>query len=247
MYPILTHSVIHSTNAPRNPKVPFDGCAMDCIGPLPSTSKGNRHTLMFICLLTLYLIMVLLESKTVDEVSMASIKEILPKTSCSKFILQDNGTEFKNDQLMSVFNPLGIKCIYSNHYYPQGNGRIENVHNSLKLTKANFIYGNSLEWNDALPLSTYCYNVAPSVDDSESPYYLVHGHDPLEGRLNNIQNYCRYMGNQPRKLAVKELWKLWKFHATLLVENRMAEPAANKKITSALDIRIDQFVLMKNH
>ena len=64
-----------------------------------------------------------------DEVSMAYIKEILPKTSCSKLILQDNGTEFKNEQLMSVINTFGIKHIYSNPYYPQGNGRIENVHN----------------------------------------------------------------------------------------------------------------------
>ena len=109
-------------------RVPFAGCAMDCIGPLPATSKGNRHALTFICLLPSYLIMVPLKSKTVDEVSMTNIKEILPKTPCSKFILQDNAMEFKNDQLMSVFNALGIKCIYSNPYYPQGNGRIENVH-----------------------------------------------------------------------------------------------------------------------
>ena len=66
-----------------------------------------------------------------DEVSVAYIKEILLKTLCSKFILQDNGTEFKNDQLMSLFDTLGIKHIYSNPYYPQGNGRIENVHNFL--------------------------------------------------------------------------------------------------------------------
>ena len=39
-----------------------------------------------------------------DEVSMAYIKEILPKTLCPKFILQDNGTKFKNEQLMSVFD-----------------------------------------------------------------------------------------------------------------------------------------------
>ena len=119
------------------PKVPFTGCAMDCIGLLPATSKGNRHALMFICLLTSYLIAVPLKRKTVDEVSMAYIKEILPKTSCSKFILQDNGTEFKNDQLMSVFDTLGIKHSYSNPYYPQGNKRIENVHNFLKCTIAN--------------------------------------------------------------------------------------------------------------
>ena len=64
-------------------KVPFAGCAMDCIGSLPATSKGNSHALTFICLLTSYLIVVPLKSKMVDEVSMAYIKEILPKTSCS--------------------------------------------------------------------------------------------------------------------------------------------------------------------
>ena len=63
------------------PRVPFTGCAMDCVGPLPATSKGNKHALMFICLLTLYLIMVPLKSKTVDEVSMVYIKEILVKIS----------------------------------------------------------------------------------------------------------------------------------------------------------------------
>ena len=41
-----------------------------------------------------------------DEVFMAYIKEILLNTPCSKFILQDNGTEFKNDQLISVFDMI---------------------------------------------------------------------------------------------------------------------------------------------
>ena len=45
---------------------------------------------------------------------MAYMKEILPKTSCPKFILQDNSTEFRNEQLMSMFDSLGIKHIYSN-------------------------------------------------------------------------------------------------------------------------------------
>ena len=118
---------------------------MDCIGNLPATSECNRYALTFICLLTSYLITVPLKSKTVDEVSIVYIKEILSKTSCSKFFLQDNGREFKNDQLMSVFNNLGIKHNYSNAYYPQGNGRIENVHNFLKCVIAKFIYSNILE------------------------------------------------------------------------------------------------------
>ena len=59
------------------------------------------------------------------------------------------------------------------------------------------MYCSQLKWDDALSLATYCYNIAPSTDDLESPFYLVHGRDPLEGRLSNLQNYCRYVGDQP--------------------------------------------------
>ena len=179
------------------PQVPFAGCAMDCIEPLPATSKGHRHALIFICLLIPYLIAVPLKTKTADEVSMAYM-EILPKTSCPKFIPQDNGTEFKKEQHMSLFDSLGTKHIYSNPYYPMGNSRIENVHNFLKHTIAKFTYDSQLEWDDVLPLANYCYNIAPSMDDLRSPFYLVHGRDPLEGRLSNLQNYCRYLSDQPR-------------------------------------------------
>ena len=77
------------------PKVPFAGCAVDTIGLLPTTSKGSKYTLTFMCLLTSYLIAVPLKSKTAEEVTMAYIKHILPTTSCSTFILQDNSTESK--------------------------------------------------------------------------------------------------------------------------------------------------------
>ena len=64
------------------PNVPFAGCAVDTIGMLQTTTKGHKFTLTFICLLTSYVIVVLLQRKTAEEVMMAYLKEILPKTSC---------------------------------------------------------------------------------------------------------------------------------------------------------------------
>ena len=76
-------------------QVLFPSCAMDSIRQLPATSKGNRLALAFTCLLTsCNVITVPLKTKTADEVLMVFIKEILPKTSYSKFILHDNETEF---------------------------------------------------------------------------------------------------------------------------------------------------------
>ena len=68
------------------PQVPFASCAVDSIGQQPTMSKGNRFALTFIYLLTAYLITVPMKTKTADKVSMVYIKEILLKTSCSKFI-----------------------------------------------------------------------------------------------------------------------------------------------------------------
>ena len=85
------------------------------------------------------------------------------------------------------------------------------------------------------------------MDDLESPYYLIHGWDPLEERLSNLQNYCRYMGDQPWRLVTQELQNLWKLHAKLLAENRIVKPATNKKVTKASDLKIGQLVHVKNH
>ena len=76
--------------------------------------------------------------------------------------------KFKKEQLKSVFDTLGIKCIYSNLYYAQENGRIESIHNFLKCTIAKFTYSSQLKWDDVLPLATYCYNIEQSVDDLET-------------------------------------------------------------------------------
>ena len=204
------------------PKVPFAGCAMDCIGPLPATSKGNRHTLMFISLLTSYLIMVLLKGKMADEVSMAYIKEILPKTSCSKFILQDNDTKFKNKQLITVFDTLGIKHIYSNPYYPQGNWRIKMSITSLSVQSQRslrVVNSNGMMHSLRLPTAIALHHW----------WMTLSLHSILEGRLSNLQNYCRYIGDQPGRLVVQELQRTWKLHAKHLAEKQDYQASNQQK------------------
>ena len=183
-------------------------------------SRGNKYASTFMCFLTSYLIAVPLKSKTAEEVTMAYIKHILPTTSCNTFILQDKGTEFKKSQLVATFKSLGIKPIYSNTYTPQGNSRLENAHNFLKHTISKFLHSSTLEWDDILPIATYIYNIAPTVNDLESPFFLVFGRDPLEGRLSHLQNYCRYVRTEPGQLAVDKLKSMWKLHAELLHDSR---------------------------
>ena len=198
------------------PNVPFTGCAVDSIGMLPTITKGHKFALTFICLLPFYVIEAPLKTKTAEEVTVAYLKKYYQKYHITYTFYRIAAPNSKNDILISTFESLGIKRIYSNSFYPKGNGRIENVHNFLKRTIAKFMHNGTLEWDNALPLAIYCFNVAPLVNDLEPPFYLVHGRDPLEGRLSHLQNYCRYVREQPGRLAVQEIRKMWKTHVKLL-------------------------------
>ena len=164
-------------------------------------------------LLTSYLITVPMKSESAYEVTMAYLKRVLLISSCSMYIPQDNGMEFKNKQLVDTFKSLGVKPIYSSPYYSHGNGELENSHNFLKWSIAKFLHNINLEWDDIIPIATYVYNISPMANGLESPFYLVFGRDPMEGRLTHILGYCRYVGEQPGrwcrscKDSGRSMWK----------------------------------------
>ena len=114
------------------PKIPFYTICLDTIGRLLTNLQGNCYALTCMDLLTSYLIAVLMKSKSEDEVTMAYLKRVLLTSSCSIYVLQDNGTKFRNIQLVDTFKCLGIKPFYLSPYYPHGNWKLENSHNFLK-------------------------------------------------------------------------------------------------------------------
>ena len=204
------------------PKVPFTCIAIDTIGKLPTTSSGNRYALTCIDLLTSYVIAVPISNKTAKSVVEAYLSGILSRARVSMVCLSDNGSELKNSQMNTVLKQLGIKHIYSNHYRPQGNSRIENVHNFLKRTVTKFLYSLYAEWDKVLPFVCYCFNSTPTSDDLESPFFLIHGRDPLEGHAGLCcSGDTRYMGNEKGLILFAELRKLWLTHAKNLQEHRL--------------------------
>ena len=56
--------------------------------------------------------------------------------------------------------------------------------------------------------------MTPSADDLESPFFLVHGRDPLEGhtRLLGLGS-IRYLGDDKGLILFAKLHKLWSAHA----------------------------------
>ena len=72
--------------------------------------------------------------KSADAIVSTFIIQHLPVHMCSRYILSDNSTEFKNTLMDQVLKQLGIKRIFSAPYHPQSNGKLEIFHKYLKPT-----------------------------------------------------------------------------------------------------------------
>ena len=162
--------------------------------------------------------------------------------------LSDNGLELKNSQMNTVLKQLGIKHIYSNPYRPQGNSRIENIHNFPK--KEHLLSFFLVGMLNVLPFTCYCFNSTPTSDNLESPFSLIHGRDPLEGCAGLFcSGDTRYMDDEKGLILFAELRKLWLTHAKNLQEHRLLKTAMlehNKNFKSH-NFKVGQLIAVKNH
>ena len=192
-------------------QLPMTVLAIDTIGHLPVTSKGNIWALTAIFLLTYYVFAIMMKVKSAENAAQANMSGILAHKGGNVATLSDNGTEFGNKVLNEVCDQLGIKRLFSNPFHPQGNATVENVHNFLKGTLPKFLDSSDIEWSELLPFACYCYNIFPGSNGIESPFFLMFGQDPTEGCLTHLNNN-RYYETNEGKVVLEELHKLWKHH-----------------------------------
>ena len=127
-----------------------------------------------------------------------------------------------NNQVNNVLNQLDIKHIFSNPYRPQGNSHIENIHNFLKRTLTKFLSSSDAEWDRILPFACYYFNTTPTANNLDSPLFLIHGRDPLEGHTRLLgPGSIRYFGDDKGPILFAKLCELWSANAKSLQENRL--------------------------
>ena len=101
-----------------------------------------------------------------------------------------------------------------------------------------------------MPFTCYCLNSTPTSDALESPFFLIHGRDPLEGCAGLFcSGDTRYMGDEKGLILFAKLRKLWLTHAKNLQEYRLLKTntlECNKNFKSH-NFKVGQLIAVKNH
>ena len=114
------------------PDRPFNKIAIDLVTEGETSTSGNKHILTIIDHLTRWPEAFPILEKSADTIVSTSINKCLPVHMCPRYILPDNGTEFKNNIMNQVLKQLGIEWIFSAPYHPQSNGKLEVFSQILK-------------------------------------------------------------------------------------------------------------------
>ena len=153
---------------------PFDKIAINLVTECETSTSGNKHILTIIDHLTGLVEAFPIPDKSADTIVSTFINQYLSVHMCPRYIISDNGTEFKNTLMDQVLKQLGIERIFSAPYYPQSNGKLEVFQKHLKPTLKKVCKKDPSNWDKYINQVLASYRVTPNLATAETSFFLVY-------------------------------------------------------------------------
>ena len=176
---------------------PLECVAWDVMGPISSTTSGNKYILVVVDVFSRWT-----EAYPLPDVKAETIAEALWGNFFARFgppkrMHSDQGANLNAKVVTKLFDMWGVEKSTTVAYYPQGNGIVERTNRTLQEIVAKKLVGmDPATWDTLLPAATFAYNVTPHAETGVSPHLLFLGreaHVPLvsdsSGEGRNKKNF----------------------------------------------------------
>ena len=183
------------------PDRPFDKIAIDLVAECKTSNSGNKHILTIVDHLTGRSEAFPIPDKSADTIVFTFINQYLPVHMCPRYILSDNGVEFKNHLVDQVLKQLGIERIFSTPYHPQSNGNLEVFCKYLKPTLKKLCEKDPSNWDKYINQVLASYRVTLNLATEGTPFFLVYGRDPNLPLHQPIQPMQQFLGDPDSGLS----------------------------------------------
>ena len=187
---------------------PFKKIAIDLVTECETSTSGNKHILTIIDHLTGWPEAFPILDKSADTIVSTFINKYLPIDMCLRYILSDNGTEFKNNLMDQVLKQLGFEQIFSAACHPQSKGKSEVFHKCLKPTLRKLCEKDPSNWNQYLNQVLVSYRITPNLATAEMPFFLVYGRDPDLSLHHLLEPMQQFLVDQDSRMLSLEAPRL---------------------------------------
>ena len=165
---------------------PFVFWAMDYMGPIKETDRGNKHILVLMDHFTKWC-----EAFPSKDQKASTVARILVSSVFSRFgpptvLHSDQGRNFDSTLMHEIYQLMGIKKTRTTAYHPQCDGLVERQNRTLQNILASFVSEHSADWDEWLAQAVFAYNTSVHESTGISPYEMVFGRParmPIEVEL----------------------------------------------------------------
>ncbi len=162
---------------------PFDTIYVDTIGPLAKTEEGHEYIIVGVDGFTRWT--EIMSTVTTDAASAAKfvLRRIVARHGLPRRIHSDNGPQYINTLLKTLYSQLGIEHTTSAPYTPQQNGIVERLNSEVvRHIRSIMSTLNVKDWDDTLPVVQFLINNSCHRSIGTTPYALLHGDHISPGR-----------------------------------------------------------------
>ena len=195
---------------------PFVRLGADLFGPLQSPT-GKKWILVMVDHFSKLVEFAAIKDKTADSVADALFSNWFNRYGMPVQIVTDQGSEFKNSLLDSIYKTCGIERRLASVQHAQSNSAVELVNKKVAKYLKSMIDTNVLDWESHLDAMRFSWNTAVSSATKMSPYALLFGLNPRTPMNDLVFAAKPFYGEETRN---EHLMKL-KLARKLAAENNM--------------------------
>ncbi len=165
---------------------PLESVALDYVGPLPKSHRGNDHLLVITDRYSKLTRTVPLKNPSARDTARAFCSHWAFIYGPPVTLLSDNGGHFTAKFFQDVCITMGIKNLYTTSYHPRTNGQTERFNRTIISALRHYVNENHRDWDDYTDVLTYSYNTQVHRATSHTPFELVLSRPPKPGVIKDL-------------------------------------------------------------
>ena len=191
---------------------PMQIVAMDFVGPLPKSDRGNTYALVMVDHFTRWPVVYAVDNLEAETVA-RKVCDFIHMYGCPEQLLSDRGSNFTSALVKALCKQLGVKKIFTCAFRPSSNGLNEHLNGTLFSGVKMYASKKPSTWDEYLDAVTFAYRSTPHSVTQHTPAYLMFGREvnsPLDmkppTRLYS-EDYIKVMQNERQQAyaTVKDL------------------------------------------
>ena len=155
----------------------MDRIAIDIMGPVTTSSKGNSYILVVCDYFSKYSEAYALPDITAETVADKLSTEWITRYGAPVVLHSDQGRNFESDLFKCLCQVWDIHKSRTARYKPNSNGLVEKQNRTLKKMLQSYVDDNPKSWEDHLPFVTMAYRASPHQSSKCSPNLLMFGEE----------------------------------------------------------------------